>query len=214
MFRTALAKLTLGAALALALPAWSLAQHHGGGGHGGGGHGGGGHHEGGHGGGGAWHSGGGGWNGGAWNRGGTSFFFGLGFPYYGYGLYPYGYGYSPWYRYPRYYDDYGYDNAPGYYEYQSAYPPADNGYDATIDSTRVTAKVLLPSPDARLWVEDQEMNSGATRRQFVSPPLEEGRYVYNFRAQWQDNGRTMDEKRQVKVHPGDRITVDFTRPEK
>jgi uncharacterized protein (TIGR03000 family) len=56
--------------------------------------------------------------------------------------------------------------------------------------------------------------SGGARRLFVSPPLEGGRYTYNFQARWQENGKTMDEKRQVGVHPGDRITVDFTRPER
>jgi uncharacterized protein (TIGR03000 family) len=213
MFRTSVAKLALSAAIAFALPAWSLAQHHGGGGHGGGGHGG--HGGGGHGGGGAWHGGGatwhgggGEWHGGEWNHGGSRFFFGFGFPYYGYG-----YGYFPWYRYPGYYSDYGYDYAPGYYNYQSAYPPADYTYDAPPDNTRVTAMVRMPSPDAQLWVEGQEMDSGgSSRRQFVSPPLEDGRYTYNFEARWQENGRTRDEKRSVSVHPGDRITVDFTRP--
>jgi uncharacterized protein (TIGR03000 family) len=226
MIRTTLAKLALSAAVALGWPTWSMAQHHGGGGHGGGGHSGGGHggHGGGeHGGGGAWHGGGGTWHGGGgtwhggsgewhggdWNHAGSRFFFGFGFPYYGY-------GYSPWwYRYPGYYDyGYNYDYVPGYYNYQSAYPVPEANYEMppAEDATRVTAVVRVPTPDAQLLVEGQEMNSGGARRVFVSPPLEEGRYVYNFEVRWQENGRPRDEKRQVSVHPGDRITVDFTRP--
>ena len=109
------------------------------------------------------------------------------------------------------------DYGPGYYGYQSAYPSADYGYDMTAlaDSTRVIATVRLPRPDARLWVEDQQTDSGGATRQFVSPPLEEGRYVYTFQAEWLDNnGRTVDQTRQVRVQPGDRVTVDFTRPER
>jgi uncharacterized protein (TIGR03000 family) len=215
MIRTTLAKLALSAAVVLGLPAWSMAQHHGGGGHGGGGHGGhgGGGHSGGgawHGGGGTWHGSGGEWHGGDWNRGGSRFFFGLGYPYYGYGYWPW------WYRYPGYYDyGYSYDYVPGYYSYQSAYSVPEANYDTAPveDADRVTAVVRVPTPDAQLWVEGQEMSTGGARRVFVSPPLEEGRYTYNFKARWQENGRSMDEKRQVSVRPGDRITVDFTRPQ-
>jgi uncharacterized protein (TIGR03000 family) len=133
---------------------------------------------------------------------------GFGYPYY-----RYGYGYSPWwYGYPGYYG-YGYDNGPGYYSYQPAYPVPDTGTEAAQpgDAMRVTAIVKLPSPDAQVWVEGQEMGSGGTRRLFTSPPLDEGRYTYHFEARWQENGRTMDAKREVPVQAGDHITVDFTR---
>jgi uncharacterized protein (TIGR03000 family) len=47
----------------------------------------------------------------------------------------------------------------------------------------------------------------------VSPLLEEGAYTYTFRARWSRDGKTTDETRKVHVHPGDRITVDFSSPE-
>jgi uncharacterized protein (TIGR03000 family) len=163
-----------------------------------------------HGGGVTWHGGGREWHGGEWNRGGSRFFLGLGYPYYGYGYWPW------WYRYPGYsVYGYSYDYLPGYYSYQSAYPVPEANYETAPveDAARVTAVVQVPAPDAQLWVEGQEMGTRGSSRVFVSPPLEEGRYSYTFEARWQENGRNMDEKRQVSVHPGDRITVDFTRPQ-
>jgi uncharacterized protein (TIGR03000 family) len=56
------------------------------------------------------------------------------------------------------------------------------------------------------------MGGGGTRRTFVSPPLDAGQYTYHFEAQWQENGRAMDQKRDIPVQAGDHITVDFTRP--
>jgi uncharacterized protein (TIGR03000 family) len=86
-----------------------------------------------------------------------------------------------------------------------------NGYDQA--DQRVMARIVLPTSSAQFWVEGEDMGSGGTTRSFVSPPLEEGKYTYTFRARWSEGGRTMDQTRKVRVHPGDRITVDFSAEE-
>jgi uncharacterized protein (TIGR03000 family) len=172
----------------------------------------------------------------------SGFYFGYGSPYglsfgYGRGYYPYysgyyGYGYSPWYgnnySYPTYDYGYRYNYGPSYsrydmpsysydmpgYSYESGYP-TDLGMMAPNEGMRVTARVRVPTADAHLWIEGQEMSTNGLNRGFISPALDSGqRYTYTFRAQWNDNGKKMDQTREVRVYPGDRITVDFTAPQK
>jgi uncharacterized protein (TIGR03000 family) len=83
----------------------------------------------------------------------------------------------------------------------------------TSQGAEVVARVQVPTADAKLWIEGQQMESQGLERRFVSPPIEPGfSYVYTIRAQWSDNGKPMDQTREVRVRPGERITVDFTRP--
>jgi uncharacterized protein (TIGR03000 family) len=46
-------------------------------------------------------------------------------------------------------------------------------------------------------------------RQFYSPPLAPGRYSYEVRARWTENGREVNQTQQVQVTPGARVEVDF-----
>ncbi|HJZ95891.1 MAG TPA: TIGR03000 domain-containing protein [Candidatus Solibacter sp.] len=165
---------------------------------------------------------GGGWRGGGWWGGSRSGF------YYNDGYYPYRDGYRPLfyrgYRYsPSWYDyGYSYDTGPRNYtygtptyNYQSAYPSeSTSGMTPAVQGTRVLATIRLPGADAQLWIEGKEMGAGGLARSFVSPPLEQGTYTYTFRAKWTENGKQMDQTREVKVRPGDRIAVDFTRSER
>jgi uncharacterized protein (TIGR03000 family) len=212
---------------------------HGGGGHGGGGHGGGGHGGGGHGGhGGGGHGGGGHWGGGhgghgghwggyyggwgGWGWGGYGLGYGLGwgggYPgYYGGGYYGYAPAYSsydmyaPAYGYPGY--DYGPAPASEFYgASESAY------YDAasrrpTVDNT-VVIKIRLPDAEAKVWFEGTPTSLRGTLREFESPQLTPGKdYTYAIRAQWTQNGKTLTQNREIRLQAGDRLTVDFTRPQ-
>jgi uncharacterized protein (TIGR03000 family) len=150
------------------------------------------------------------WNGGWSGRSGVYLGYGAGYyPSYGYYTYPLydsGYGYAP------YNSSY---NRQSFYSYQSAYP-TDISSDMTAQDqeSRVFARVRVSDANAKLWVEGQEMNTEGLSRRFISPPLESGfGYTYTFRAQWTENGKNMDQTREVRVHAGDRITVDFTAPE-
>jgi uncharacterized protein (TIGR03000 family) len=173
---------------------------------------------------------GGGWYGHEGYRGG---WYGRGFyPYYGYG---WGYG-SPWlygdYGYDSYPGDYysgSYDANPGYYgnaydygpdtyttgpsadyNYGSAYAPSDaESRGESPDAGRVLMNVRVPA-DAQIWVDGQKTSQTGSFRQFESPPLNPDReYTYHIRAQWRENGREVTRNRDLRVHAGDRLTVDL-----
>jgi uncharacterized protein (TIGR03000 family) len=166
------------------------------------------------------------WDGGRWDGGGYwdggrySYYSGYGSPY-GFRL---GYGrgyYRPWYGSsygPSYYTygqpTYSTYGTPGY-SYEAAYPSESSGMRGMDLGGRVAARVLVPEANAKLWIEGQEMNTTGLNRTFVSPPLDPGySYSYTFRAQWTDNGKQKEETRVVQVRPGDRVTADFTQPDK
>jgi uncharacterized protein (TIGR03000 family) len=186
-------------------------------GHGGGGHGGGGFHGGGfHGGG--FHGGGfhGGLNhsnhfnhfGGGWG--------GWGWPYYGLG----GYGYG----YPSYYGS-AYVNNPGYVDYSSYYPPVDaTGYVAPADYSVATPSygvapapddtahiTLNVPPDAEVWFDGDKTRQTGPTRAYVSPPLTPGQaYTYHVRARWTENGKPVEQKRDVRVRANQQTVETFT----
>ena len=189
-----------------------MAQHGGGGGRGGGGHGGGGHSGGSYG-GGAYH--------GGYQRGYSSGYYrgdrhdfdhGREFHRF-YGGYPYGFwgGYYPEFYYaPGYYypSTPSYDYYPEYSESPVVIPQMDAESWPQLDQ-RVSARISLPTAEAQLWIEGEEMSGQGSSRLFVSPPLEPGKYTYYFRSRWSENGKTVDRTKKVKVQPGDRISVDF-----
>jgi len=220
----------------------SLAQHGGhGGGHAGGGHAGGGHAGGfSHGGvGGSFSHGGyshggvhdGFHHGGFDHRGFYGFGLGLGL---GYPWYWGGYGYYPGYYDSWYYGDYGAPAyAPGYYDYSAApdsyanaysYPavqvPPQNPSLATApqnftppNENAVYVRVKVP-PDAEVWFEGEKTTQTGPVRFFESPSLTPGRkYVYHIKARWTENGRQVEQTRDVPVYAGDKFSVDFTKME-
>jgi uncharacterized protein (TIGR03000 family) len=140
------------------------------------------------------------------------------------GYYPNGY-YQNGVYYPNAYNQSGY-YPNGYYPNgynQNAYYP--NGYTRGYPSANsTTAPSVAPAPqdravmnivlpaNARLWIgETQAASQTGSSRQFISPPLESGHaYQYDMKAQWTDNsGQTVERRRAVTIHPGDRVTVDF-----
>ena len=42
------------------------------------------------------------------------------------------------------------------------------------------------------------------------PPLAEGKYSYEVRATWSDNGKEVTRAQTIQVAPGRNVTVDFT----
>jgi uncharacterized protein (TIGR03000 family) len=131
--------------------------------------------------------------------------------YYG-GLGSYGgFGYSPGY-YSNVTPSYYYDSTPSYYSdttVQSAQVPRTSFYN---DPNAASVIVLLPAADARVWFDDAQTQQTGMERTFTTPALQPGSYNYTIRAQWTENGRTMDQSRQVRVQPGQSATVDFRRP--
>jgi uncharacterized protein (TIGR03000 family) len=208
--RTTFLSLALAAALVFAGGNHAMAQR---GGHGGGGHVGAAHV------GGAW--------GGAYHGGYAHYGYGYPRAYYHNGYWPYaaggfalgyalggggwgGYGYAPGYGYA--YPDYGYA-APGYYDaVPSAVVPSTYAAPANAQQP-VMMTVTVPKADAEVFINDTATTSTGTERQFESPALDPGQgYHYTIRAQWMENGKRVEQKREVPVKAGQTVTVDFTKP--
>jgi uncharacterized protein (TIGR03000 family) len=140
------------------------------------------------------------------------------FPYTTYPLYGFGLGYN---RY-GYYGDGIYGKNPAY-----LIPPRPPGY---LQTMKALAKdVVLPPMNqvnwlaavievkmpcyGDLWVDGVPTNQLGTDRLFTSPPLEKGgEYIYVLRARWVENGQTIEQTQEVRVHCGDRVQVAFPKP--
>jgi uncharacterized protein (TIGR03000 family) len=152
------------------------------------------------------------------------------YPGYYYGYYPgYYYGYYPSYDYypsssysPPY--DLGYGSAPdqGYLEsnewvapsFSSGYQPLEPLSPVSRDNTPAqadpTAHVTVRVPaNAQVWFGGSVTTSTGSVREFQSPPLSPGRYTYEIRARWTEDGRDITQNQTVAVSPGAHVTVDF-----
>jgi uncharacterized protein (TIGR03000 family) len=194
------------AAIAMAALANGAAAQHRGGGHGGGG--------GGHGGWSDGHS--GDWHG--HDHGGTSVWIApaFGFGYYGgWGRgyysspYYYGYDYGPSY----YYSSPDYYSSPNYYYSDSVtqVPPIDYRQSSYADPNSASITVVVPNPNAEVWFDDAPTQQRGMQRVFTTPALQKSG-TYTIRARWTENGRPMDQTRQVRVQPGQSATVNFQAP--
>ena len=144
--------------------------------------------------------------------------------YYNYGYYPYGLGYSPGYAY--YYPSYSYGNpwsypTTGTTDYYTApassyrYGSTDTSgyYSAAPSANTVKLNVRVPDSDAQVWVEGELTRQSGRTREYTSPPINPDRnYVYEVRARWMENGRTMDQTKRLPVRANDTLTVDFGAP--
>jgi uncharacterized protein (TIGR03000 family) len=73
--------------------------------------------------------------------------------------------------------------------------------------------VTLPTAEAKVWVNGTATKSTGVNRRFLSPVLEPGQnYSYEIRAQWQENGRTVEKTTRVQVQASKQVDVDLTRP--
>lgn len=74
----------------------------------------------------------------------------------------------------------------------------------------VKLTILLPTPDAQLWIGDNAMSLQGNSRTFESPPIESDKdFIYSFRTTWMENGSPMERTRQTTVRAGQSITVDL-----
>jgi uncharacterized protein (TIGR03000 family) len=84
--------------------------------------------------------------------------------------------------------------------------------DETLSPTAAILRVRVPA-DAELWFDGARTVQRGAARQFVTPPLEDGRnFSYEVRARWSENGKVVERVETVRVHPGDRLTVDLLAP--
>jgi uncharacterized protein (TIGR03000 family) len=153
---------------------------------------------------------------------------------YNYGYRPwyssYTYGYSPYapnYEYGPSYSSYSY--SPSYYTtpmYSYVTPSSSNSYVRPTTSTsfyyspsigdaaptmtdRAQVEVRLPA-DAELWIDGVPSAQRGEKRTFETPTLELGRtFTYELRARWMDNGKPVEQTRQVNLFAGARPMIDF-----
>jgi uncharacterized protein (TIGR03000 family) len=78
-------------------------------------------------------------------------------------------------------------------------------------SRPVQLRVLLPDPDVRVLVEDQETTQNGTDRLYYSPPLEPGKkYFYTVTMIWEPNNYTkITRVRKVPVQAGQEVVADL-----
>jgi len=92
-------------------------------------------------------------------------------------------------------------------QYQSFYSgPGQQG-----DGTQALIRVLVPAPNTRVWIENQEMQQqGGSERVFISPPLQRGsNFVYHVKATWDQNGQQVTRERKIPVQAGQQVTANF-----
>jgi uncharacterized protein (TIGR03000 family) len=76
-------------------------------------------------------------------------------------------------------------------------------------TNRATVVVKLPT-DAKLYAENQLLQLTSTERSFVTPELPTGReFSYNFRVEYDRNGRTLSESQKITVAAGRTVNVVF-----
>jgi uncharacterized protein (TIGR03000 family) len=84
--------------------------------------------------------------------------------------------------------------------------------DDSIPASQARITVMVPDPNAQVWINGKLMQATGTQRDFDSPPLEPGiRYSYEIRARWGDGKQAMDQTLTVPIQPGRRAVVDFAR---
>jgi uncharacterized protein (TIGR03000 family) len=88
-------------------------------------------------------------------------------------------------------------------------PPKTGGTTGRVVPTRAKLIVELPA-DAKLYIDDQKMNSTSERRVFNTPQLELGEcYFYMLRAEVVKDGKPVSVTKRVILKPGEEITADF-----
>jgi len=84
--------------------------------------------------------------------------------------------------------------------------------DGTISEKAAVIRIKVPAK-AEVLLSGQQMAQGGINRDFVTRDLEPGKqYTAEVKAKWKENGLEVAQTRKVELHPGDRVTVDFTKP--
>ncbi len=133
----------------------------------------------------------------------------------GFGYYPSGHGFVNGYGY---YPDYYYVNSPqiaiNSYKWRGPPPVVAPVVDpdAGVEASAAVLRVRVPA-DAKVWVSGAATTQRGELRRFITPPLEAGRNQgYELRARWTEGGKPVERTEAVRVHPGDRLTIDFLAP--
>jgi len=92
--------------------------------------------------------------------------------------------------------------------------PVERSETVTSTAPTVSIRALLPTTEAELWVDGtRKVSAGNTRTVEFTPKNPDGLSRYVVEALWSDRGQVIKDIRIVDGYPGDRITIDFTRPD-
>jgi uncharacterized protein (TIGR03000 family) len=73
--------------------------------------------------------------------------------------------------------------------------------------------VRVPDANAEVWFQDHKTQQRGTVREYESSGLNPNQsYTFHVRARWTQNGRAMDQSRDVQVRAGQHVTVNFPAP--
>jgi uncharacterized protein (TIGR03000 family) len=79
------------------------------------------------------------------------------------------------------------------------------------DTRRPAAIEVTVPPGASISFNSARTVQAGVSRRFISPPLDTGtEYVYRLRVSWGEGGRQQERTKEVTVHAGDQIHLDFT----
>jgi uncharacterized protein (TIGR03000 family) len=108
-------------------------------------------------------------------------------------------GYGPGYYSRPYY------SSPDYYTPSYYYTPA-----VSAPANVATIDIRVPA-NAEIWFDGEKTSQTGTQRRFTSPTLPPDRsFTYEIRARWTgDDGKPVEQKREVKVQANRTNSVDF-----
>jgi uncharacterized protein (TIGR03000 family) len=90
-------------------------------------------------------------------------------------------------------------------------PPVPQPF-AGAGTARIT--VILPTADAKLWIDDYLSQRTGVERTLVTPELEPGgKYAYSITAMWTQDGQPITRARDVTFVAGQEVVIDFTVPQ-
>ena len=79
------------------------------------------------------------------------------------------------------------------------------------DFEKATLRVLVPVPDAKLEIQGKLTTRTGTTRTFDSPLLAPGRgYLYDLKATWVEDGKTITRQKTARVMAGQTVEVDMS----
>jgi uncharacterized protein (TIGR03000 family) len=130
----------------------------------------------------------------------------LNFPTFG-GMNLYGYGFNAYLtqRYLR--------NGP-YFDRYGQFRPHPWSLPVPFQPLDPVAHFLIRVPaDADIWLDGAPTHQTGASRRFVTPPLEFGeKFVYTVRARWTEDGRVVEQSKELVVGAGDWVSITFPTP--
>jgi uncharacterized protein (TIGR03000 family) len=137
-------------------------------------------------------------------------------------IYPYIQPYPVYTPYPVPYSygvpDYSYDQGapvPGTYTAPTVLVPDPTGRGTKPGPDAAVIQLAIPDRFGEVLFDGVKTSSIGTMRYYVTPDLPGDKPLsYTVTARFRRDGQTVSEERNVKVAPGQTVTVDFNRPEK